>query len=395
MEVWQNRKRYNVLCCGRRWGKTFFVTRLICETAIDGYPVGYFAPTYKLLREVFEECRRRLGPIITVANLSDKVIRLATGGHIDFWTMEDPDAGRSRKYKRVVMDEAGMVKELGKLYNSAIRPTLTDLLGDLWLCGTPKGKGWFFSAFSKGQDPEQANWASWQKPTVTNPYISPAEIEEARNDPMMVARLFQQEYEAVFLDDAGGVFLGVDKVCTSDGIGVPFSIGIDLAQTEDFTVLTAMTAQGKQLSIERFNRLPWGVQLDRIVAYINRYPGAEVWIDATGGVNTIPDQVRALCPNRNIQSFIFTNSSKGDLINSLAMKIERENISILPDPVQVSELKSYEYTFNARTRNVSMNAPEGMHDDTVIALALAAWPIRTMPQGYSFDPTEWRLAMQS
>jgi hypothetical protein len=365
---------------------------LCCETALNGDPVGYFAPTYKLLREVFEECKKRLSPIIVSANLSDKVIRLATGGVIDFWTLDDPDAGRSRKYKRVIIDEAGMVKDLGQTYNSAIRPTLTDLIGDLWLCGTPKGKGWFHSAFTKGQDPSQANWASWQKPTRTNPYISKDEIEEARLDPLMVERLFQQEYEAVFLDDAGGVFLGVDRIVQAarKTTGKAGSIGIDLAKTEDFTVLVALDDEGDQIDFDRFNRIDWDRQIQRICDFIKRHPGFVVYMDSTGVGDPIYEAVRKALPQFQIYGYKLTHQSKSDLINSLAMQTERQAISIWDEPMIISEMKSYEYTFNARTRNVTTNAPEGMHDDIVIALGLAAWPIRErQPTVFTWNTANW------
>lgn len=311
---------------------------------------------------------------------------------IDFWTLDDPDAGRSRKYKRVIIDEAGMVKDLGATYNSAIRPTLSDLIGDLWLCGTPKGKGWFHSAFSKGQDPQQLNWASWQKPTRTNPYISPAEIEEARLDPMMVERLFQQEYEAVFLDDAGGVFLGVDKIVqpARKTVGQAGSIGIDLAKTEDFTVLIALDESGDMIGMERFNRIDWDRQTQRICQFIQRFPGFVVYMDSTGVGDPIFEAVRKALPEWQVNGYKLTHQSKADLINGLAMKVERQAISIWDDPVVISEMKSYEYTFNARTRNVTTNAPEGMHDDVVIALGLAAWPIRDrQPNVLTWDTTKW------
>jgi hypothetical protein len=40
-----------------------------------------------------------------------------------------------------------------------------------------------------------------------------------------------------------------------------------------------------------------------------------------------------------------------------------------------------------------MNAPEGMHDDTVIGLALAAWEFRPMTPGFSMDLDDWRKVM--
>src|SRR5690349_3727463 len=44
--------RFNVVCCGRRFGKSKLSVNLLCEpAALDSSPVGYFAPTYKLLEE--------------------------------------------------------------------------------------------------------------------------------------------------------------------------------------------------------------------------------------------------------------------------------------------------------------------------------------------------------
>jgi len=371
--------RYNVLACGRRWGKTYFKTRLLCETAISGVPAGYFAPTYKLLREVFEECRTRLSPIITSASLGDKVIRLMTGGHIDFWTLEDPDAGRSRKYKRACIDEAGMVRNLDDVYNKAIRPTLTDYQGDLWISGTPKGKGAFHSMFVKGQDPSLSQWASWQMPTSTNTTIPglAQELADARAE--LPDRVYRQEYEAEFLEDAGGVFIGVADLLTSDGVAGPRpgAIGIDLAMTQDFTVLSALDGDGKQAGLDRFNKIPWSQQIERIVRFVSTFPDYQVWVDASGGVNTIPEELTKALPNHDVHPFLFTSQSKGDLINHLATSIEGKRLSLLNDPVQTGELQAYEYTFNPRTRRVTMNAPQGMHDDMVVALALANWGLRS------------------
>jgi len=380
----------------RRWGKSFFITRLLCETAINGYPAGYFAPTYKLLREVFEECRRRLLPIIASANLSDKVIRLVTGGHIDFWTLEDPDAGRSRKYKLVAIDEAGMARNLGDVYNNAIRATLTDYQGSLWLAGTPKGKGFFYTAWAKGQDPDATKWASWQMPTITNTTVPgmALEMEEARRE--MPERAFRQEHLAEFLEDAGGVFLGVDEIIQPvRSTASAASIGIDIAKVEDFTVLCALSANGDQVDMERFNRMDWDRQQAKMVAFIQRHPGASVYMDSTGVGSPIYEAVRKALPNRQIHAYHLTAQSKSDLITNLAMQVEQKKISIFDDPILVSEMKAYEYTFNPRTRNVSMNAPEGMHDDTVIALGLAAWPLRTGNFGAAFDTDDFNTFWNS
>ena len=57
-------KRFNVLDCGRRWGKSKLSVNLLVEGALEGYPVGYFAPTYKLLEGTFKECYNALEQVI-------------------------------------------------------------------------------------------------------------------------------------------------------------------------------------------------------------------------------------------------------------------------------------------------------------------------------------------
>jgi hypothetical protein len=49
--------RFNVLECGRRFGKTKLGIFLCCLTAGQGQPVAWFAPTYKFLPEVWREIR--------------------------------------------------------------------------------------------------------------------------------------------------------------------------------------------------------------------------------------------------------------------------------------------------------------------------------------------------
>jgi hypothetical protein len=74
----------------------------------------------------------------------------------------------------------------------------------------------------------------------------------------------------------------------------------------------------------------------------------------------------------------FSNSSKGALIDNLAMRIEGGKVRLMDLPVQTAELLSYQYELTP-SRNVRMNAPEGCNDDCVIALALACWGLAQPP----------------
>jgi hypothetical protein len=203
MKVLSEADRFNVLCCGRRWGKTTLSEELLLSPdddggAIAGFPVAYFAPTYKMLMEVWRAMVETCHPIISKKSDAEKRIELYGGGIIDFWSLDNPDSPRGRKYKRVVIDEAAMILHLANAWNRAIRPTLTDLKGDAWFLSTPRGKAnYFYELFKRPHT--SIDWRSWQMPTVANPHIDPKEVDEAQLqlDPLT----FAQEYLASFETD--------------------------------------------------------------------------------------------------------------------------------------------------------------------------------------------------
>lgn len=377
--VESERKRFNVLACGRRWGKSKYLTRAMALTLLRGQNYGYFAATYKLQLEVWDELFSRLKNVADFRKTENRV--KFQGGVIEFWTLTDPDAGRSRRYHRVGIDEGGLVKDLEAKWHESIRPTLADFKGEADFAGTPKGRNFFHTGFALGQDPLNPEWASWQMPTSSNPYIDPAEIEAARvginGSGGMPERAFRQEFLAEFLDDAGGVFRGVTLV-VDDGRNEDeprqpdrsYSMGVDLARVEDFTVITVLDQDGRQVYFERFNQISWERQKQSIQVAYQRYQPASFFLDSTGAGDPIFEDLRRM--GMRVTGYHFTNASKTSLVDNLAMMIETGKVRLMDVPVQTDELRAYEYHLTP-SRNVTMSAPEGMHDDTVISLSLAAW----------------------
>src|SRR5512146_227485 len=161
-------RRQNVLDCGRRFGKTDLGQIVISDSILKGYPVGWMAPTYKILDEAWTEINRIYSPIITSSNRTEKKIGFLTGGTLEGWTLDKEGAARGRKYKRVIVDEASRVKNLYDVYNYDIRPTLIDYQGDAFFLSTPKGLNDFWRMFELAAD--HPDWARWQMPTQENPY---------------------------------------------------------------------------------------------------------------------------------------------------------------------------------------------------------------------------------
>jgi hypothetical protein len=52
-------KRFNIVCCGRRFGKTELGMDRLIQPALQGKPVAWFAPNYKLAAPVWRELQNR------------------------------------------------------------------------------------------------------------------------------------------------------------------------------------------------------------------------------------------------------------------------------------------------------------------------------------------------
>lgn len=372
--------RFNIVCCGRRFGKTKYGVRLLIEPALDGHPVAWFAPTNKMMTEVWRETIKRCRGVIASKNTSERRIELITGGVIEFWSLENYDSIRGRKYKRAIIDEAAMVKKLGEVWQAVIRPTLTDLKGDAYMLSTPKGRNFFWECFVRGEDPLLPEWKSWTMPTKSNPYIDPSEVDAAKSE--LPERTYQQEYEAVFLEDAGGVFRKVRMCAIAVAPEEPykgeFVMGADWGQSNDFTVLTVFDARTKRMvALERFNQIDWHFQRGRLEALARRWKVRVIVAEhnSIGGPN-IEELQRGGLP---VVGFETTGTSKGPLIQSLALAFEQQDIEIVNDPVLLSELESYEGHRSPETLRWKYSAPEGMHDDTVISCALGYYAIGVSP----------------
>jgi len=365
--------RFNVIACGRRFGKTLLCLDLNLEVALDGQPVGWFAPSYKILSEAWRDINRLAGPIISHASVQEKRLEFITGGVWEFWSLDQPDAGRSRKYKRVVIDEAAMVSNFQQAWEDSIRPTLSDLKGDAFFPSTPKGLNYFFTLYQRGQDSSYHDWKSWQMPTAENPYIDKAEIEAAHQE--LPSLTFSQEYLAQFIQTEGAVFRNIDECLTAgpttpeDHSGHEIVIGVDWGQKHDFTCVSVGCGTCKtELALDRFNKIEWEFQRGRILTIAKHWniTGGLVELNSIGGPNFEALQREGLPVN----GFEMTGASKGPLIQSFALALERKEIQLLPDAVGKHELLAYESRVNQITHRISYSAPEGGHDDTVIARAL-------------------------
>ncbi len=373
--------------CGRRWGKSESCAIDIAMFALSHPQSTQFivAPTDDQTKIIMGEVSRRLGSVPGLASEIREVkaphwnlVMLDAKGFQSGTTVKARTAGstgrgiRGNKAHRVVVDEAAFVVD--SIYDDAVSPLLADYDGTMVKISTPCGRNHFWREYIMGLDPLQARYRSFSFPSSSNPYLPKAYLEDQeRNKP---DRTWRQEYLAEFLDDAGGVFRDVLNVIdqrVTDRKGVGEHIGVDLARVQDFTVVSVMDGKGNQLEMHRVNQVSWDRQIALIRDVASRHPKAKVWLDSTGVGDPIYEALRMA--GVHVEGYQLTNQSKEDLINNLALLIERARVRLLDVPQQTAELQAYAYEITA-SRSIRMNAPAGQHDDCVIALALAAWDLR-------------------
>ena len=362
--------RFNVLACGRRFGKDVLGHELAVDTLLDGMPCAWFAPTYRMMLDTFKDMRNLLQPITTAVNASDHRIELVTGGVMDFWSL-DGETVRGRRYKRVIINEAAMVADLMRKWNEAVRPTLADFAGDAWFLSTPRGRDGFWNLYQMGVM-SRGEWAAWQFATWANPHIKRSEIEAMKRD--MSERAYTQEIEAQFLDN-GSFFPNVPAICTAEEqpalVGYTYVIGVDWARASggDYTVFAVMNATTKTMvHLQRINGADFETQKMKLKALVARYRVQDVLAEYNSMGGPLVEALQR--DGLPVRGFTTTASTKHEIISALELAMDQKTITLLNDEVIKGELQAYEKTERAGGLP-SYSAPDGFHDDCVIATALA------------------------
>ena len=212
-------------------------------------------------------------------------------------------------------------------------------------------------------------------------------MEAARRN--LPERIFAQEYLAEFIEDGGGVFRRVMEaaVAEQEDCADPeceYVAGIDWAKLSDFSCFVILNTTRRAVCyIDRFNQIDYAVQMGRLQALYERFRPATIISERNSIGEPLLEQMR-----RNgmpVQGFMTTNTSKTSAIEGLALAFEQGALTILNDPILVGELLAYEME-RLPGGLIRYGAPQGMHDDTVMALALA-WA--GIGQRVEYAPSIW------
>lgn len=399
-EVYNDKHRFKVVSAGRRWGKTRLAWMMLLEEALKKENGLYWwvASIYKELVPASQTIRETTHPDIISERSFERenilrYLKLYNGTEIYFHSANTEDSLRGSGLDGLVIDEAGSFPKLR--YEEELRASLIDKKGWGIFIGTPKGRGFFYDLWLRGQDPENfSDYKSWQFSSYENStenggYLDKAEIDSLAKESSEI--IFKQEILAEFIKGEGDVFRNIYG-CIAGELGEPepnryYVIGADIAKTQDWTVLTAMDNMGHIRGFRRFKDLDWATQRREIKNFqtiYSKHAPAPIVLDRSGVGDPVFDEL--FNEGVLVRGYKFTSESKKHLVENLNLCIDQTRITIpgsstllgiKPDPtlkVLVDEMESFTYEI-LPSGVVRYGASGGKHDDAVISLGLAAWGV--------------------
>ena len=364
--------KYHIICVGRQFGKSLLAENLALYYAINeaGCNILWCSPTWSQANKVQKELARAIGHsgIIESNNYSSGELTLRTGSTIYFRSTERYDNIRGITCSYGFLDEAAFMAN--EAFREAIEPVFLVRGKRVVFLSTPKGRNFFYDLYQLGASPDHSNYKSYRGRSSDSPFIDVQAIIEAKKT--LPDKVFRQEYEAEFIDDGGEVFSGLSNITFTQWPKAtkPIYCGIDVGRV-DWTVATFMDSSGQVVDIYRNNSVNWS-DMVRDISNKAREWDAQCMIEVNGVGDPIYEQLRAQWPK--IETFTTTNKSKQEIIEGLILDVNEENIRIPHEDLfrpLFHEMSIFTYDYSPKTRSIRYGHPPGMHDDTVMSLALA------------------------
>jgi hypothetical protein len=227
--VHKNLKRFNVLVCHRRFGKTVLcINELLKKAMQNTLPrprYYYLAPTYSMAKRTAWDYLKEYTNVLPNVTYHETELRadLPNGARIQLLGCERPDSLRGLYIDGVVLDEVAQMPP--RLWTEIIRPALSDREGFMIAIGTPQGHNSFHQLYDHAM--HQDDWyAETFKASDTN-IISELELNEAKA--LMPEEIYDAEFECSFDSAAiGSIYAkGIAKAEEEKRITkVPYELGI-------------------------------------------------------------------------------------------------------------------------------------------------------------------------
>jgi hypothetical protein len=367
-----------VVVAPRQTGKTMLLMNELLRCSINNRNAVSLCISITLdaSRKIYKELTDAIEGTGVVKKKNDSLLTLEfiTGSIIYFRSGEQRDSLRGLTIKNgglLIVDECSYQND--DFFYSVLLPMTNVYKADILLTSTPRFKqGFFFKYYSQGKDGAKNIYSFNFADYDLSRFITPLQKELYRQ--VMPKAQYQTEILGEFLDADSVLFEGFRECVNEERkplekvyIGIDWSAGVGV----DRTSISILNQDGQQIHLEYFNDKNTTQTVDRIEAIYQQYRKYSPVIYAE--TNGVGKPYCDLLKDRKIQinEWTTTNKSKTDMVSHLQVAFEQKQLALLPDELQMNELSYYEATYNPKTQVVTYNAPQGLHDDTVISLGLS------------------------
>ncbi len=327
-----------------------------------GCSIGWVSPIYKQCKKVYDELKRAtFNSGLFQYNDTDLIVK-GFGSKLQFFSGERSDNIRGNTFDYLICDEFDFMK--ANTWEEVLQPTVLVKGKKVVFISTPRGKRMMYKLSLLRHDDERYKY--FQFSSYDNPMIDPKEIDAIRQT--IPDHIFRQEYLAEFIDGASGLFKNVrESIGVAENKGKIFG-GLDIGRADDYTVLTIGTKDGHVLHVERWRHDEWSRIIDKVSVIINKFK-AYTFVEVNNQGDVFFEMLKRKVGNM-IEPFTTTTKTKPIMIEDLAVSFEQLELTLPNEEFLIDELEAFTYVFDIRTRHVKYSAPEGIHDDSVISLAL-------------------------
>lgn len=207
-EIHASLRRWNLLVCHRRFGKTVFaINELIkqaakCDKKMPRY--AYVAPYYKQAKQIAWDYLKDFTRPIPGIKINESELRVdfPWGARIQLFGADSPDSMRGLYLDGVVLDEYADMSP--RIFSEVIRPALSDREGGAIFIGSAKGGTPFYDLWERVKD--DTDWFVKVYPASETQVIPEAELADAKK--IMDEDEYNQEYECSWTASIKGAYYG-------------------------------------------------------------------------------------------------------------------------------------------------------------------------------------------
>lgn len=384
-EICDQRGTNKVVVCKahRQAGKSY-----MCEGVLLHYAINYarttsavISPTLNQSRNIFKELVSAIyeSGIIKRKNETLLEIELINDSRIFFRSSEMGEALRGYHIDGVlVIDEASYLPDD---VIQLVLPWVQVAKAPLLIVSTPRLKtGFFFRYYNMGIEGTNnivtIDWNNYD----TSALLSKEQIETYKK--VLSPNQFKSEILGEFLDMEGMVFSNLEENIADCTDYTTLYVGIDwgTGKGEDYTSITIFNEKSEMVFIDYFNNLGTFAQVEKIKSILMKYKDHIKVIQAEDNSIGSPmidllekslKEDKAYILLNSLKRFVTTNKSKAEMVALVQTGLELNELKLLNDKLLLSQMTTYEATYNFKTGNVSYNGAQGTHDDLVMSTMLA------------------------